>query len=520
MNSKILVFLIILFFTSFLYSQVNFELDFSFSKIVPDDELTNLQLFDYNNDGNDELFAGYDGDDYLRIVCYDENGDSLFTHCQEKEQNQVFEKFHIYIDEDGAYLITASILWDSTIYPFQDSILINIYDFENYSLIDSCIYSKSISEDMWLLIGDINSIKVNRFNSELMILIGYRYIEGAVGGYEYYSDILKFQLNENSISFIETIPRCGEDIYFDDQLIYYFSTGFYGLYNELGMHGNQYRYLKLISADSISTVNTISQIYGSWFFDEISGEIYYSEWPNQFMMLTENKDYSLPYGNILYYKTYSNWPSSESTDLKFKCFSPDFSIILWDKDNTQTGTSDIISSTNVRVNNENHYVLYFRENQLEIRDIITGNIVHSDSSAISPFTIKKTSGDKLLFFESIGDDYYVYSLSDEIWVGTDDNLSPTNYDYKLSNYPNPFNQETTISYSLPHQTENIKLCVYNIKGQKIKTLINERQEKGNRKKVMWNGRDSNNLAVSSGLYFVILKSDDKIIQTKKITLIK
>lgn len=73
-----------------------------------------------------------------------------------------------------------------------------------------------------------------------------------------------------------------------------------------------------------------------------------------------------------------------------------------------------------------------------------------------------------------------------------------------SNYPNPFNPSTTIAFSIPGAGD-VKLCVYNIKGQKVKELLNGNMAKGHHK-IVWNGRDRNNRSVSSGIYFLKLES--------------
>ena len=91
------------------------------------------------------------------------------------------------------------------------------------------------------------------------------------------------------------------------------------------------------------------------------------------------------------------------------------------------------------------------------------------------------------------------------------------------NYPNPFNPsgagrspETTISFSLPAKMD-ITLTVYNIKGQKVKTLIKGFLEKGNHK-VIWNGIDEDNNSVASGIYFCKLKTGGKEISRKMLLL--
>jgi len=73
----------------------------------------------------------------------------------------------------------------------------------------------------------------------------------------------------------------------------------------------------------------------------------------------------------------------------------------------------------------------------------------------------------------------------------------------LTNYPNPFNPSTTISFSVQNNS-NIELSIFNIKGQKVKTLLNEELQKG-KHTTIWSGLDSNNKPVSSGVYLYKIK---------------
>lgn len=76
-----------------------------------------------------------------------------------------------------------------------------------------------------------------------------------------------------------------------------------------------------------------------------------------------------------------------------------------------------------------------------------------------------------------------------------------------SNYPNPFNPSTTIAFSIP-ETGRVRVSVYNIKGQKVKDLLDTEMTRGYHK-VVWDGRDTNNRSVSSGIYFFKLESGGK-----------
>jgi len=90
-------------------------------------------------------------------------------------------------------------------------------------------------------------------------------------------------------------------------------------------------------------------------------------------------------------------------------------------------------------------------------------------------------------------------------------------DYSLNNYPNPFNPETTIKYELPKQTY-VKIEVFNILGQQIRTLINETQPAGCHQ-IKWNGRNYNGIRVNSGLYLYKLQAGD-FTGIKKMVLLK
>ena len=94
---------------------------------------------------------------------------------------------------------------------------------------------------------------------------------------------------------------------------------------------------------------------------------------------------------------------------------------------------------------------------------------------------------------------------------------PENVFTLSQNYPNPFNPETTISYSVKNAGP-VSINIFNIKGQRINTLVNESKAAGNYK-VVWKGLDNNNKKVASGIYFYRMKSGNYT-STKKMILMK
>ncbi|RLC53372.1 MAG: hypothetical protein DRH79_03695 [Candidatus Cloacimonadota bacterium] len=117
---------------------------------------------------------------------------------------------------------------------------------------------------------------------------------------------------------------------------------------------------------------------------------------------------------------------------------------------------------------------------------------------------------------------------------------------KLSNYPNPFNPATTISFSVTQTSSFVTLEIYNLKGQKVKNLsvslssaqqsiegfgkinsitprpsteLRMTQAGSNTYSVVWNGTDDSGKHVSSGIYLYKLKSGN-FEKTRKMLLMK
>ena len=102
----------------------------------------------------------------------------------------------------------------------------------------------------------------------------------------------------------------------------------------------------------------------------------------------------------------------------------------------------------------------------------------------------------------------------------DDEEILTSFGFTLSNYPNPFNPETTISFNLTAEhAKNAELVIYNIKGQKVKTYSFPNGGLGTRS-VVWNGKDDSGKQVGSGIYFYQLKAGKDFSEIKKMLILK
>lgn len=75
------------------------------------------------------------------------------------------------------------------------------------------------------------------------------------------------------------------------------------------------------------------------------------------------------------------------------------------------------------------------------------------------------------------------------------------------NYPNPFNPSTTIEYDLP-VTSKVSLVVYNLLGQRVRTLVLQTTQSAGMHKAVWDGTDDNGRLVAGGIYFYRLKAND------------
>jgi hypothetical protein len=95
--------------------------------------------------------------------------------------------------------------------------------------------------------------------------------------------------------------------------------------------------------------------------------------------------------------------------------------------------------------------------------------------------------------------------------------------YLYQNYPNPFNPSTTIEFRIPENDEDrevvhVSLQIYTIRGQCVRTLLNETKEPGDYK-IYWNGTDDNGMNLSSGIYLCQIVAGNYM-YTRKMVLLK
>ena len=128
---------------------------------------------------------------------------------------------------------------------------------------------------------------------------------------------------------------------------------------------------------------------------------------------------------------------------------------------------------------------------------------------------------------------WTYDIRFEGDVSEYEDIAPIVKSGLLGNFPNPFNPETTISFTVGNvfsRSENIdnafiqsvsvhvSIDIYNIRGQRVKRLLEGFYERGSHT-VVWDGRDDNGRELGSGVYFYRMVAGD-VVETRRMVLLK
>jgi len=121
----------------------------------------------------------------------------------------------------------------------------------------------------------------------------------------------------------------------------------------------------------------------------------------------------------------------------------------------------------------------------------------------------------------VGDTYggiYYYKRIEETGILQKQELVLNNSSFKLlPNTPNPFNPITIINYRLPI-TNGVELNIINLRGEKVRTLVQEEKQAGNHT-ALWDGRDDRGMELSSGIYICTIRAGNDF-QSIKMMLIR
>jgi len=146
-------------------------------------------------------------------------------------------------------------------------------------------------------------------------------------------------------------------------------------------------------------------------------------------------------------------------------------------------------------------------------------ITLDDPAIVNPgFTAPLVTQDEVFPIELMVFDGNSWSDPDTVFITVHELMDagdqPQNLDTALhANYPNPFTSETSISFSLKENSQ-VKIEIYNIKGERVSTLMNENFDSGVYS-FQWDGMD-----LSAGIYFIKLMVNDKVTDIHKTIILR
>ncbi len=509
-------------FIGFLYAEnfIEFELAFNLEKIDSYDELIDFQLFDSDNDGIDEIYAGFVVDPSctvtgFRLVVYNFEGNYIEFYFQSNLVNIQVIDYQIINFENSNLLII--------LYEMQEEWLIRIYDFETFMQI--CSY---YSFENPYHFDNFKDFEVFELNNELQLLLGLLTDYSSSND----SHIERFTYSGSVIEHIETIWDSGYRII--NQTENLFTIGYNCEIDIMPMDYEEYTKEYLFSQLNIN--NTIPSELE--IFYEMSGYHYSDQWttiydnyPCDFSFLSNNDFATEEYGYLLSEITLDD---ENGWQIKFTCVDYLNDEIIWEQSYPcfqDMNYHRITASTVLDFEEDSKFVILFWKNYSSegyhfiVLNRENGNIVLQGEVPYNgcwnypiyiSFFIDRLNDEELLFFtgdgSSLGYDVYIVS---EFQVETNDFEIPHS-NFSLSNYPNPFNPTTTITFNpTAEDAENTEIIIYNLKGQKVKQFSDIRGQTS----VVWDGNDYSNKPVSSGIFFYKLKTANYE-KTRKMILLK
>ncbi len=178
-------------------------------------------------------------------------------------------------------------------------------------------------------------------------------------------------------------------------------------------------------------------------------------------------------------------------------YSPDgngyFQLVAWEDDPYTTEVDGFVDGEQITLK------LWTSQTELELTNIEW--IEFNEWNTTGHFASNSISG-TVLELDALG--LEIFGLPEEMALH--------------ANFPNPFNPTTTIRFDLTADS-HVSLAVYDILGREVKMLIN-RTITGGYHQIVWNGRDNSYNAVPSGVYMYRFIVDGKVINTKKMMIIK
>jgi len=189
-----------------------------------------------------------------------------------------------------------------------------------------------------------------------------------------------------------------------------------------------------------------------------------------------------------------------------------------------------IKSTEAESNNEYELLISTTDRNFSSFSIKYYRIESSETWVQRSIDITEYKGQEIYFaFRHFGENRNSTIMIDEIMithicVSDDDLIVELPRTGIIGNFPNPFNPETTIQFSVFSEeywgdgSTHVEINIYNIRGQLVRRLVSEEYSAGNHD-IVWNGKDDNGTQVGSGVYFYRFIVGD-FVETRRMMLLK
>ncbi len=126
---------------------------------------------------------------------------------------------------------------------------------------------------------------------------------------------------------------------------------------------------------------------------------------------------------------------------------------------------------------------------------------------------------QLTFNRALVNDLNVKTLNGMVIFTDTSDIEPLPQDFVLfQNYPNPFNSNTMIQFQIAEPSD-IRLRIYNLMGNEVRTIVNERNKSVGSYQVSWNGKDNHGIEMPSGIYMYELRAEG-FVKRKKMVMVK
>lgn len=494
-----------------LNAEINFEMNYNLPINYEYGIVKNVQLVDINNDNVDEIIVDQINASSGHTTIFSQSGQILNEFNHLNNDNEKFKQSAAYHENNNSYLICSSSYKSQSV----DTLY---FQLKTYNLLESTLIDSSRT----FLFEEGDLIKVYNINildsgNNKILYIGIEYHNliwdpDAIDTKRSY--FLRFNFDEGISNYISTIADCGMsfDYYVWSNLV--LSIG----YEEIDIFNGAIEVrTRNISYNTISNnlnfqLEVISSISGYFNSDEFGTS--YHDYPYNYKVITNNDILQQEYGSVIYYELKHSTTYYEPFII---CYLPCFDEILWESQEARLYIGSCINPTDEF--QEDYYLIDINNGQniLKIVDRTNGDIIIEQDCSIDCNKIIRSADNKIHFVDITNTEINFYSIVGEI-VQSSQNVIIDSYINSISNFPNPFNPSTTIEFSIQNASE-IDISIFNIKGQKVKTIANNQYEKGNHSTI-WNGNDESGKPVSSGVYLYKLNVNGKTEAVKKCLLLK